>query len=98
MKIRNYNYVREFRKQSDDFPANMSYKDIKGGSPQEIADLFKIFFESVYSKPSSDSVKNFIENSQHKEKIRNICHQLYHQSTSVVKKFNRKLIVCQTIW
>lgn len=45
----------------------------KEGSSNKITDLFRIFFESVYSKPSSFAVKKFIENSQQKGKIPNIC-------------------------
>ena len=68
-----YNFVRDFRKKSDDFPACMSYKDKKGNSPNEIAELFRNFFESVYTKSSPDSMQRFIDNSMHIEKMRNIC-------------------------
>lgn len=71
-----YDHVREFRKQSDAFPANMSFGDRKGNTPSEIADLFRIFFESVYSKPSSNTLINFDVNSRHTGRIRNICERI----------------------
>lgn len=64
-----YNFVRDFRKQTDDIPSNMHYMDTKAKSPAMIADQFRIFFESVYRKSSPESLKNYIKNGQHNEKI-----------------------------
>lgn len=68
-----YNFVRDFWKQSDDIPSNVNYKDENASSSDKIANLFRDFFKSVYSKPNSDSVEHFFENGKHNEKIRNIC-------------------------
>lgn len=45
-----YNFVREFPKKSDDFLANTSYKDMKGNTPNDIADLFRFFLNQCIVK------------------------------------------------
>lgn len=54
-----YKHVNLLRKYCDDLPSIMSYDNKNAKNNDDIADCFRIFFQSIYSKPNDRNVKNF---------------------------------------
>lgn len=71
-----FRHVKNSKKQSDDIPATMKFNNKQTNSEVEIAEFFRIFFESTYSQPDPNSITIFEDSPNVNEKIRNVCHHI----------------------
>lgn len=68
-----HKHVKYSSKQSNDMPSCMSYGDRLAKTPDEIADLFRLFFESVYQEPVDGATLRFDMACKTKNKIKDTC-------------------------
>lgn len=71
-----YSHVKQMRKQTDDLPRSMTFKNQCTDDKNEIAEYFRLFFQSVYSNPNENCIQNFNEYSaenDHLHKLRGVC-------------------------
>lgn len=71
-----FKHVKMTRKQKDDIPNVMYLNNQNAETSKDIAELFRQFFESVYSVPQADDTKKFNEfytNNNHMQKLQNVC-------------------------
>lgn len=74
-----FKHVNLSRKYCDDLPTTMSFKDKLADNPNEIADLFRQFFQSVYATTDPDYVNKFNDYYNHNNnmnKLTNVCQQV----------------------
>lgn len=68
-----HKHVKFSKKQSDDLPRSMNYNGIIAKSEEEIGELFRIFFESTYSKPNPNAIQLFNNSTEFGKLISNKC-------------------------
>lgn len=68
-----YRHVNSSRKQVKDLPNSMSLGDLTADTPGDIAELFGLFFQYVYTEPCVDSVNKFDQEYTTKYYIRDVC-------------------------
>lgn len=68
-----HKHVKYSSIQSNDLPNIMTYGDCKANTQSEAADLFAIFFESVYQKPVIEAALKFDLHCKTKNSIKDIC-------------------------
>lgn len=67
------------RKYSEDLPTTMSYDNKIAENSNDIVDLFRQFFQSIYSESSEENVDNFVkyyEDNDHMSKLLNVCQNI----------------------
>lgn len=68
-----YKHVNASKKQMNELPTSMCHGDRKADTPDGIAELFRSFFESVYTEPCIDSINEFNERSTNTSKMHDSC-------------------------
>lgn len=79
-----YKHVNLSRKYSEDLPTTMSYDKEIAENNNDIVDLFRQFFQSIYSESEAENVDNFMkyfQDNDHISKLLNVC-----QNISSMKK------------
>lgn len=71
-----FKHVNSSRKHKESLPTSMVYHDKSAETPKNIAELFREFFQSVYTQPDDHSIKKFDEHYNKTEminKLNDVC-------------------------
>lgn len=68
-----YKHIKYTTKQNTDLPSSMSYKNHTVNTPNDIADSFGSFFQSVYSESINNVIDNYNQTWTINKKLSGIC-------------------------
>lgn len=89
-----FKHVNLSRKQSEDLPTSMSFESKVAENSADIVDLFRQFFQSVYSVPSNECIQrfnDFYDVNDHIIKLKNVCQNvapITFEETDIIQCIN----------